>query len=159
MTRLLVITATLLTAATFGFFYAWIMVMWGLDTLDPAIAATSMVELNRAVRNPLFFVVFAGAPVSVAATVAFAIGRRTWLSAGWFAAGGAVLVIGVVLVTVAGNVPLNNELANTSPSAYDGSIWAAYSGAWQSLNIARTVAAGVALGCCVLGASSMRVTR
>ena len=36
MTRLLVIAATVLAAATFGFFYAWIMVMWGLDTLDPA---------------------------------------------------------------------------------------------------------------------------
>lgn len=158
MTRLLVIAATVLAAAKFGFFYAWIMVMWGLDTLDPAIAATSMVELNRAVRNPLFFVVFAGAPISVAAA-ALAAGRRTWVRAGWFAAGAVALLIGVILVTVAGNVPLNNELADTDPSAYGESIWAAYSGAWQSLNIVRTVAAGVALGCCILGGSTLRDAR
>lgn len=157
--RLTGIVATLLTGATFGFFFAWVMVMWGLDALEPAIAAAAMLKLNEAVRNPLFFVVFAGAPISVAIAAVAAVRRAAWAQAGWFGVGAVALLIGTIIVTAVGNLPLNESLALMEPRFSEASTWMDFAGAWQPLNIARTIAAGAALGCCAVATSAARGPR
>ena len=44
-----------LSAAIFGFFYAWVCsTMWGLDQTDPVVAITAMQAMNASVRNAVF---------------------------------------------------------------------------------------------------------
>ena len=71
---------------------------------------TTMHSINRAINNPAFVVPFICIPVLLvgASVVQFRAGdsRRGWLLAG----ATATYVLGVLGVTVGGNVPLNNAL-------------------------------------------------
>lgn len=155
MTRLVAIIATVLTAASFGFFFTWALTMWGLDTAEPVAAMTSMVAVNEGIRTPLFMVVFAGAPLvtGVAAVASVMVGARS--SAVWFAMAAAALVLGVILVTAIGNVPLNETIAALDPAAYGEQNWNAYSGPWQAWNSVRAVTSGVAVASCALALASI----
>ena len=54
-------------------------------------------------------------------------------------AAASVYSLGAVIVTGAGNVPLNDELAAADPDAADGQeIWSKYSARWSTLNALRT---------------------
>ncbi|GAB5461946.1 hypothetical protein [Hoeflea alexandrii] len=54
-TRLAPLLSLLLTAAIFGFFYAWVCsTMWGLDAADPSVAIQAMQAMNASVRNAVF---------------------------------------------------------------------------------------------------------
>ena len=60
-------------------------------------------------------------------------------------AGGGLYVIGMFVVTMAFNVPLNNALAVAQPSAPEaGAVWAAYLKDWVFWNHLRTVTSLVA---------------
>ena len=72
---------------------------------------TAFNSINVAIQNPLFFVVFVGALIApaVTAVLAFVAGE---VAAAWLAvAATAVYLVGVLVVTGAVNVPLNNALA------------------------------------------------
>ena len=64
--RPLALLSLLLSAALFGFFYAWVCsTMWGLDMADPRVAIAAMQAMNASVRNAVFAPAFFGtAPVS-----------------------------------------------------------------------------------------------
>ncbi len=154
MSRAVGIAAALLAAASFGFFYSWTISMWGLDAADPGVALASMVSLNEGVRNPLFFAVFAGAPIAALVAAVTATVRRCRVTAVWFVAA-AVALASVVVVTAIGNVPLNQSIATLPAELYDATTWTAFSLPWQGWNAARAVAAGCAVICCGLGLLAM----
>ncbi|MBF9034862.1 DUF1772 domain-containing protein [Rhodobacterales bacterium HKCCE2091] len=145
MTRAVALVALLLTAAIFGFFYAWACsAMWGLDAADPRVAIAAMQAMNGAVRNAVFFPAFFLTPVALFAAAALARG-----SAGVaFGIGGAVyLGLGLVL-TMAVNVPMNEALAAVAVPEDAGAAaeaWAAFSPRWQVFNWIRTGASGIAV--------------
>ena len=70
--------------------------------------------------------------------------------AGWLLAGSALYLAGTVLVTMAGNVPLNDALAAVDPDSPEGQReWARYLSAWTTWNSVRaaaTIAATALLG-------------
>jgi uncharacterized membrane protein len=139
----------LLAGAIFGFFYAWVCsTMWGLDAIDPRVAIEAMQGMNSSVRNAVFAPAFFGTPLVcfLTAALCFAGGGRGAGIA--FAAAGAVYLVGGMALTLAGNVPMNEALAEVQvPDDMEAAreIWAAYSPRWQAFNIARTVASGGAL--------------
>jgi uncharacterized membrane protein len=50
--------------------------------------------------------------------------------------------VGAILVTILGNVPLNNALANVDPNSTEGTIlWAKYLTDWTFWNHVQTLAA------------------
>ena len=52
-----------LSAAIFGFFYAWVCsTMWGLDAAPPLVAVQAMQAMNASVRNAVFAPAFFGTP-------------------------------------------------------------------------------------------------
>lgn len=70
-------------------------------------------------------------------------------------AGGGLYVIGMFVVTMVFNVPLNNALAALQPSAPEaGAVWAAYLKDWTFWNHVRTVASVVASGLFVAALAS-----
>lgn len=139
-----------LTAAIFGFFYAWVCsTMWGLDRLPPARAIEAMQAMNASVRNAVFFPAFFLTPVALlAAAVALLLKQRT-APAIWFGAAALVYLAGGFGVTALVNVPMNEALSAIDISTRTteaGDIWQTYSDHWQFWNGVRTVASGLAVG-------------
>lgn len=148
-TRILPLTSLLMTAAIFGFFYAWICsTMWGLDAADPAVAIKAMQAMNASVRNAVFFPAFFLTPVVLGLTAALLVrcGRRGAVI--WFALAAGVYLAGGLGITVIVNVPMNEALALAAvPDAAEAAsrLWQAYSQRWQDWNQIRTVASGLSV--------------
>lgn len=143
----LALPALVLSGAVFGFFYAWVCsTMWGLDALPPEMAMAAMQAMNASVRNAVSAPAFFGTGPVLLMTAAWAWGRGNDRAAALFAAAGAVYLLGAFLPTAMVNVPMNEALARVDPGgAGAAEVWAAYSPRWQAWNIARTIAAGLAV--------------
>ncbi|MEM9132236.1 MAG: anthrone oxygenase family protein [Actinomycetota bacterium] len=94
-----------------GLWYGWtVSVIPGTRRVADANYVETMQHINRAIINPAFIIPFLGIPalLGAAALMQFRSGdaRRGWLLAG---AVGAYL-LGVLGVTMGGNVPLNEAL-------------------------------------------------
>ncbi len=125
-----------------GVFFAFsTFVMRALARLTPAQGVEAMQAINRTVINPWFLGVFFGTAVIsllLASAPAWA-GRVP--GAGFLVAGGVAYLLGTFLVTLAGNVPLNNALEGLAPSSAEAAtLWAAYLVKWTAWNHVRTVA-------------------
>jgi len=147
--RPLALLSLLLSAALFGFFYAWVCsTMWGLDMADPRVAIAAMQAMNASVRNAVFAPAFFGtAPVLLlTAFVMLRGGQRG--AALWFGLAGIVVALLAVALTAAFNIPMNETLATlTVPQDIEAArvIWADYSPRWQVWNQIRTVTSGLAV--------------
>ena len=142
------ITASLvLSAAIFGFFYAWVCsTMWGLDTADPRIAIAAMQAMNASVRNAVFAPAFFGTPMALGLTAALLFAQRFRLSAVAFALAAALYTGFCLMLTLGVNVPMNEALAAAAIPQDVASaevIWQGYSQPWQFWNQLRTIASGL----------------
>ena len=94
-----------------GLLYGWsVSVIPGTRRVAATNYVDTMQHINRAIINPAFVIPFMGIPLVLggAAIMQFRAGdhRRGWLLAG----ATATYVVGVLGVTVGGNVPLNDAL-------------------------------------------------
>ena len=155
--RLAGFISVLFAGAIFGFFYAWVCsTMWGLDAADPRVAIEAMQAMNASVRNAVFAPAFFGTPVVLGATALLARAAGRGRAARWFGAGALVYLLGGAVLTMAVNVPMNEDLAQVVvPTSIEEAevIWSDYSGRWQVFNIIRTVFSGLAL---LLAAAGLR---
>lgn len=139
--------ALLLSAAIFGFFYAWVCsTMWGLDSTEPNIAIAAMQAMNASVRNPVFAPAFFGTAPALIVTAFLAWRDEATASAWAFGAAGLVYFLGGMVLTMTINAPMNQALALVDPDAPEAAgIWSAYSRDWQFWNQMRMLASGAAL--------------
>ncbi len=155
LTTPLCLISLLLTAALFGFFYAWICsTMWGLDAADPRVAIAAMQAMNASVRNVVFAPAFFGTPVVLLITTIVLAANAQRRAMPWFAAATILSALLGVVLTMSVNVPMNEELAQVIvPDDIDAAraIWLAYSPGWQFWNQMRTIATGVAVLCIGVG--------
>ncbi|GAB3958648.1 hypothetical protein GCM10028805_53380 [Spirosoma harenae] len=101
------------TALMSGLFYAFSWaVMPGLKRLPDASYIMAMQSINRAIQNPVFFAAFLGAALLLPLSTYLDYSPTTPVSARfWFLlAASVVYVVGVIGVTIGGNVPLNETL-------------------------------------------------
>lgn len=152
-----------LAGAIFGFFYAWVCsTMWGLDAADPRVAIAAMQEMNASVRNAVFFPAFFLTPVALAVTGLLAWRSARRRAAALFLAAAAVYLVGGLILTMAVNVPMNEDLAAvTVPTSLGQAqqIWDDYSSTWQTWNIVRTVCSGLSLVLAALGLTALAASR
>ncbi|MEM9066506.1 MAG: anthrone oxygenase family protein [Planctomycetota bacterium] len=143
-----------------GAFFAFSsFVMGALAKLGPERGAEAMRSINIVVINPLFLGVFMGTTILSLVLVALSllsmvgiVGVSPVTGAIWYAAGGGLYFVGTFLVTGLGNVPLNNELAKSTPGTEeDKRVWAKYLSRWTRLNTIRTIAALAAVGAIAWG--------
>lgn len=151
----------LLFAATFisilgtgliaGIFFAFSsFVMGALARLPAANGISAMQAINVVVLNPLFLGVFMGTAVLCLVLALSAILRWSEPGAAYLLAGSALYVIGTFAVTIALNVPLNDELASVNPLNGNAiGIWTRYLSDWTMWNHVRTGAALVASACLI----------
>lgn len=132
-----------------GVFFAFSsFVMGALGRLPSANGISAMQSINVAVLNPLFLGVFMGTAVLCLALALSAIMRWSEPGAVYLLAGSAFYVIGTFVVTIALNVPLNDELAAVNPqNANATGVWARYLTDWTIWNHVRTGAALIASAC------------
>ena len=134
-----------LVAGVFFAFSTFIMRALGQLPANQGIAA--MKAINVTVINPWFFLAFLGTGV-VCLTVAFlAFGSAAGTHRAYLLAGCALYLLGCLLVTVAFNVPLNDQLASADPdSSGAAALWANYLSRWTFWNHVRTAASLAAAG-------------
>lgn len=132
---LLTITVVLLGLSA-GFFVTYqISVMPGLALTNDQVFVQSMQGINAAVRSAPFALIFFGPLPLLLATAAAA--RRRVIAVPLLAS--ALLYgFGLLGVTFAGNVPLNEMLATRLDSADAAAARLAYGGPWNRLNAIRT---------------------
>lgn len=128
-------------------------VMQGLVRATPAGGIEAMQQLNRTVFRSVFLATFlALVPASIAyATYAFL--NMYGLAQRLIVVASLVYVITVFLVTMRGNVPLNERLDkmdHTSAEAAD--FWQTYGRVWTHWNTVRTIGSTVTAVCYLFAA-------
>lgn len=155
LTYAMIFLSLTLSAAIFGFFYAWVCsTMWGLDAADPRVAIGAMQAMNASVRNAVFAPAFFGTPFALAAAAALLLTRHQRRSAAAFAAAAIVYFCLGLMLTMSVNVPMNEALGRVGiPDDIESAraIWQDYSGPWQVWNQIRTAASGAAFLLAVSG--------
>ena len=137
------VTAGLSAGLFFAFAYA---VMPGLARAGDRTLVTAMQGVNVAILNPLFLVVYLGPLVFGAATAVALLGDGQGDVLGWTIASVAIYLIGVIVVTAAFNIPLNNALDAAGDTDHAAARHA-FESRWNRYNVLRTVASIAAFGC------------
>ena len=111
MNTILLIITTLFSGLIAGLFYAWsISVTPGLARVGDTHYLHAFQSMNRAILNPAFFVAFMGL-VILLPLLAYFYFKSPISAPFWYILSAMLLyLIGVILVTFLGNIPLNNNL-------------------------------------------------
>ncbi|NKB71501.1 MAG: DUF1772 domain-containing protein [Candidatus Latescibacteria bacterium] len=125
-----------------GVFFAFsTFVMRALAQLQPARGLEAMQAINRTVLNPWFLGVFLGTAALSLLLIGLALWRDQQAGATYLLAGGLLYMLGTLLVTIVGNVPMNEALAKIeSDSDEAADHWAHYLARWTTWNHVRTAA-------------------
>jgi uncharacterized membrane protein len=126
-----------------GVFFAFsTFVMKALAQQPPDRGIAAMQSINITVINPWFMTVFLGTAVACLGLAGFSLFQWPQHGAIYLLAGSLLYFIGTFLVTIVGNVPLNDALAKVEPTSSEGvQIWATYLTNWTAWNHVRTIAA------------------
>ncbi|MBR8745107.1 anthrone oxygenase family protein [Nocardiopsis sp. MG754419] len=150
------VLAVVLTGLFAGLFLTFsIAVMPGLARAGDRAMVESMQWINRAILNPVFALVFVGAPVAVLGTVVLFFAAGAYTAVLWSGVGLAALVA-VLAITFAVNVPRNNALDAAGPVERTGdvaAVRAAFEPVWVRWNHVRTLLSVAALVCCAVALS------
>jgi uncharacterized membrane protein len=126
-----------------GIFFAFsTFVMKALGKIAPSQGIVAMQSINVVVLNPWFLTLFLG--TALLCVFAMIASLLQWNQPGspYLLAGGALYVVGTVLVTILFNVPRNNALAAVAPESPEAArIWRVYLSSWTAWNHVRTGAA------------------
>jgi uncharacterized membrane protein len=129
-----------------GVYFAFsAFVMTSLGRIDQAAGIAAMNAINSDIVRSLFMPLFMGTTLASAAVAVVAV--LNWGHQGMIAgfAGALVYVIGMFVITMVFNVPLNDALAAVDPAAPEASaVWRRYLGEWTQWNHVRTLASGLA---------------
>ncbi len=138
--------ALLGSALVVGVFFAFSsFIMKALAGVPSSEGIAAMQSINVVVINPSFLGAFMGTALLSLGVIGLALARWSHPSAMFFLVGAIFYFVGTFLVTVVGNVPLNDQLA--AVSATDSAavkLWEHYLDRWTMLNHVRTAAAMVA---------------
>lgn len=149
----LVLTSTVgcgLMAGTFFAFSAF--VTRALASLPAPHGIAAFQSINTTVLNPVFLGVFLGT-----AGLCIALGIHSVLSwsrpgAAWLLGGSLLYLLGNVVVTGVGNVPLNDALAAVDPASTEAAkVWRDFLASWPGWNHVRTVTATAAMAAFMVG--------
>jgi uncharacterized membrane protein len=153
--NMMLLVTTIVMGLTAGIFYCWsVSVTRGLALLADKEYITAFQALNRAILNPLFFICFFGVaimlPISAWMQYDKTLPVRFWL----LLAASLLYFIGVIGVTMIGNVPMNNSLdafkADTTTNVEISAKRISHEARWNFLNNIRTICCIICLALTVL---------
>jgi uncharacterized membrane protein len=135
-----------------GLYFAFSgFLMTALSRIDQASGVAAMNSINTVILRSLFMPIFFG--TTLAALILAVVAVLRWSAPGSSAmlVGGVVYVVGMFVVTMLLNVPLNNALQAVDPASADAATtWARYLRNWTMWNHVRTVASTAACALFIL---------
>jgi uncharacterized membrane protein len=148
----LVLLSALGSGLVGGVFFAFsTFVMGALARLPPLQGIAAMQSINIVVINPLFMAAFMGTAVLCLIVAIGALFGWSGPHPTLVLAGAALYLVGNIVVTMTGNVPLNNALAAVDPASAEGAaVWARYLSTWTTWNHGRTATGLAAAACFIL---------
>ncbi len=134
--------AVLGTAIVGGVFFAFSsFIMKALGRVSAPEGIAAMQSINVVVINPSFLGAFMGTALLSVGVIVMALLNSGHPSAMFFLGGAVCYFAGTFLVTMFGNVPLNDQLASVSPSdPAAAKLWMHYLDRWTMWNTVRTIA-------------------
>jgi uncharacterized membrane protein len=146
LTKILIFSGLVGSALMGGLFFAFgTAVMGSLQRMPAGQGAAAMNLINVRIQNPLFLLVFCGTALVCLAVAILALVKDTpgkW----WVLAGSALYLVGVIVVSFAINIPLNDQLAAVDPhSAAGAAEWLNYLAKWNPANNLRAVTGTLAV--------------
>lgn len=118
-----------------------VFVMRSLEEIDHPAGMLAMQSINRVIVKSLFLPIFFASTIASAALAVVAALELSAAGALWMLLGSLVYVLGMFVVTVAGNVPLNNRLDATQATGPEAAaMWQLYLKRWTAWNHVRTLA-------------------
>ncbi|MFJ4337464.1 DUF1772 domain-containing protein [Streptomyces sp. NPDC088915] len=145
MATLLLALAVVCTGLYAGFMLIFLTgVMPALARLTDAEFVTAMRRINECVPRAVFLTVFLGVVALPAAALLVPVDGRTDART-WLLLAGLVCAVLNHLVTLGGNIPLNNALAS-APAGDPAPVRAAFEARWNAFHRARTALITVSFG-------------
>lgn len=132
-----------------GLYFAFsAFVMKALGRIETASGISAMNAINAVILRSPFMPLFFGTTLASLALVGIALFRWGEPGAAVMLAGGLLYVVGMFVVTIVFNVPLNNALTAVDPGSPEGAaIWSRYLREWTFWNTVRTAASIAAFSC------------
>jgi uncharacterized membrane protein len=129
-----------------GLYFAFsTFIMTAFGRIDQAAGIAAMNSINKVIVQSVFLPLFMG---STATCLLLAVlGLFRWNEPGTLAmiAGGLLYVVGMFVVTMIFNVPLNNALAAANPANSEAqALWTRYLSDWTWWNHVRTITSTLA---------------
>lgn len=145
----LVLLSALGSGLVAGIFFAFsTFVMGALARLPAPQGIAAMQSINIVVINPVFMAAFMGTAVLCIVVVAGALFGWAGPHPTLVLAGAVLYLVGNIVVTMTGNVPLNNALAAVDPASAEGAaVWVRYLSTWTAWNHVRTATGLLAAAC------------
>jgi len=139
---LLTLIAALGSGLMAGLFFAFSsFIMTALAKLPPEHGIAAMNSINVTILNATFGLAFFGTAVLCLCLGVASILRWAEPGSAWLLIGSLLYLVGVIGVTIAFNVPLNDALAAVSPTSPEGAtLWTRYLAEWLPWNHVRTLA-------------------
>ncbi len=144
----------LITGLSAGFFTAWsVSVIPGNLKVDDTVYLHTMQSINRAILNPVFFIIFFGSLAFLIVSTVFEF--NTNRTAFYFLLSSAVVyAIGTIGITAFGNVPLNDQLDALNLASLGKEkmyeFRQMYESQWNRLHTYRTIFSVIAFGLSIL---------
>jgi uncharacterized membrane protein len=140
------VLALLGSALIGGVFFAFSsFIMKALARVSSSEGIAVMQSINVVVINPSFIGTFMGTALLSIVVIVLVLMDGIQPATMFFIGGAVFYFVGTFLVTMLGNVPLNNQLANASATNPDAAVlWMHYLDRWTMWNHVRTAAAIVA---------------
>jgi len=127
-------------------------VMRSLRSVSPESGIAAMQAINRTVYGSFFLAMFMGLAAVSLVLVIGAVFFAGGVAATWIGAGGALYIVGVFLVTVIVNVPMNKRLdAMDHVAAETAAYWTEYAVTWTRWNHVRSFASAGSAICILVG--------
>ncbi len=127
-----------------GIFFTWTnAVKPGIGTLDDMTYMKAFQAMNRLILNPLFYVVFILPVLTISISTYMSFGSTKLYVFELFLLSTLLYVLGVFLITILGNIPLNDLLENTDLEKISltelSDLRGKIENKWNNFNLIRTV--------------------
>lgn len=142
LTTALAIAALLGSGVIGGVFFAFSsFIMKSLARLPSSQGIAAMQSINVVVLNRSFLGIFMVTTAIALLLIVLLIAQWSTDASPLLFTGAVLYFVGTFVVTMAGNVPLNNRLAAAAPDENAVLLWEHYLERWTQLNSLRTTAA------------------
>ncbi len=127
-----------------GIFFTWTnAVKPGIGTLDDMTYMKAFQAMNRLILNPLFYIVFILPVLTISISTYMSFGSTKLYVFELFLLSTLLYVLGVFLITILGNIPLNELLENTDLEKISltelSDLRGKIENKWNNFNLIRTV--------------------